>query len=49
MTDTFVLKHMTLIDGTRRPPLENAVIVIRDKHIDLVECRVIERQLVATL
>ena len=31
-----VLKHMTLIDGTGRAPRDNAVLVIRGRHIDFV-------------
>lgn len=31
------LKQITLIDGTGRPPLENAVLVLRDGRVDLVE------------
>ena len=30
------LKHMTLVDGTGRPPLENALLVLRDGRIDAV-------------
>ncbi|HET8913221.1 MAG TPA: amidohydrolase family protein [Ktedonobacteraceae bacterium] len=36
MTTTFVLKNMTLIDGTGRPPQENAVLVIREGKIAFV-------------
>ncbi len=36
VTTPIVLKHMTLIDGTGSMPRENAVIVIRGRHIDFV-------------
>jgi imidazolonepropionase-like amidohydrolase len=30
------LKHMTLVDGTGRPPLENALLVLRDGRVDAI-------------
>jgi NADPH:quinone reductase len=36
VTTLIVLKHMTLIDGTGRAPRENAVLVMRGRHIDFV-------------
>ena len=53
MTTTIALKHMTLIDGTGRPPRENAVIVLRGKRIDFVgdaaQWQPEEHELVTTL
>ena len=53
MTTTIALKHMTLIDGTGRPPSENAVIVLRGKRIDFVgdaaQWQPEEHELVTTL
>lgn len=35
-TPPLALTHITLIDGTGRPPLENAVLVLRDGRVDTV-------------
>lgn len=35
-TPPLALTHITLIDGTGRPPQENAVLVLRDRRVDTV-------------
>ena len=36
MTATLLLQNGTIIDGTGRPPQDQAILVIRDRHIAFV-------------